>query len=145
MSDEAEITKLLQTFFDEMGEWEAWCAKRRRERKPEDKTTEGHERSKALSISALERIFAKYCTTWDEPQRAEGGTIHYSMIPVYGSDLEETQTISVAADTARVVTKQTTAAETTFVYYLKRTDSGWKIEDNRKFVTHDGDEIPYDL
>ena len=145
MSDEETITRTLKVFFDEMGAWESWCAKRSRERQPSDKTPEAHEESKALSIAALRRIFEKYCTTWDEPQRAEGGGIHYSMIPLYGADLEEILEVVVSEDTARVVTKQKAGIKHTCIYYLNRTDSGWRIEDNRKRLNNKGVEVDYDL
>ena len=145
MTDEDQITRTLQAFFDEMGAWEAWCTEREPPMGQIGYTEEAHQQSKAESIAALKKIFRKYCITWNEPNRSIGNTIHFSMIPVYGADLIDILEIDVSGDTARVVTKEKQRTKTTFIYYLKRTDSGWRIEDNRPYLTADGTEEPYSL
>jgi len=145
MPDEKGITGILTRFFDAMGAWEASCTEREKAGGPADNTPEAHEQAKAESIAALKEIFELYCTTWDDPKRAVGGTIHYSTPPVYGADLEDIQEITVSDDTARVVTKQKKPMGNTFVYSLKRTGRRWRIEDNRKRLIRKGVEEDYDL
>lgn len=145
MTDEKRITQLLQAFFDEMGAWEAWCTERDDAIEHTDDMHEAHENFKAESIAALKKIFNKYCSTWDEPKRAVGGTIHFDSLPIYGADLIEIIEIDVSGNTARVVAKEKAGFKHTCIYRLKRTDSGWRIEDNRKRMNLKGVEVNYSL
>ena len=139
-STEKEIADRLKMFFEAMGQWEANCkASYRKVRKGEM----DHEKMKSDSLESLKEIFREHCTTWDKPVRAQY-SIHFSLIPTYGSDLEDILSIEVVGQRAKVMTQQLVATKNKLVYRLSHDGRQWRIEDSRKRLEGD-QEFDWDL
>jgi len=142
--NEADVIDALKSFFAAMGKWEADCKALYRAAKTTS-TAAAHEELKKYSLSELRKIFREFCTTWETPARARFGWPHFSTIPTYGEELETVLTVEVHGDEATVLTQQTTGPKDKLVYRLKYCEGKWRIEDNRKRVDLDGDEVDWDL
>ncbi|WP_425397828.1 NTF2 fold immunity protein [Aeoliella sp.] len=141
-TDRREILDLLTSFFDAMGAWESDCKSLFRRARQQEVP---HLDAKKIATQSLESIFARYCSYSNIPARASYGAPHFSTIPVYGRDCEEVLDVQGDGDTATVFTQQRTAARFKFIYHLVRTEKGWRLEDNRETVNHDGSTSPWDL
>jgi hypothetical protein len=125
-----------------MQEWEKNCAARDQlVRKGEV----SHEEAKEISREELKKVFKEYCTTWEVPARASGGSIFYDRPPSYDPKTEEFLKIDIGKKTAKVLTQQKTGLQTKCVYRLRLCEDGWRIQDNRKCIDMHGNETPWDL
>lgn len=139
---ESKIVVRLHDFFCEMGTWESECNTKYRKARRQEMS---FDQATSESLDALKALFQRFCTTWNTPARSSKGSLQFSTIQTYGVECETVSSIEVNDDIARVVTSQQIGPKDKLVYYLKRIDGEWRLEDRRKRIDSSGNEVDWDL
>ncbi len=138
-----QIAEILSSFFAEMRQWELDSAAGYRSTKRCEQSLED---VKVNAIDALQQIFRDYCISSDQPSRAQGGTLRFSLKPTYDPEKETIIDMEISNDNrAKVTTQQQWALRDQFVYRLSKCNNRWRIEDNRKRLDSEGQEVDWDL
>lgn len=141
MKPEAEVEHALFCFFRAMRAWEEACIARYKAVKSGDRL---FAEVNAENIADLKRLHEQLCTTDPSAMPERNGT--FRMRPEYDAEGEKIIEVRCEGDEAKVYTEQTTVRPSQrCVYTLRRTNSGWRVVDNRMRFTPSGDLTAWPL
>ena len=141
--DGVSPTEVLLQFVDAMEQWEHFA---RSLYKQIEAGRVDRDRGAAAVRAALEQIFVKFLAEPPSSSRFEEGRIQFGAhAPIYGRQREEILDATISESNAEIQTKRIGSPTLVLVYQLVRTESGWRIKDNRSRVECDGARVPWDL
>ncbi len=141
-----EALGVLTAFSCEMRDWEIACARSLASHQaPSDAAT-----SRQLLTDRLRAIFAKYTTNSGTPARLRNGGLHVITPSSYRDKASKVVAVKESADgtllTVHVSLRtKLPGLSDEFLYTFIRTDSGWRLQDDRQRLRSDGSITPWDL
>lgn len=131
----SEAKDCLIDFFRKMNEWEKSVIDAEELYDSGEMSDDQYQKDTKNKKEELTKIFEIYCEAGPNSERLQDEGLSYNIPPEYDVEAHPIKNVSEQGNSVVIETEPSSGLGFRYKYELYKTDSGWKIRDNRMYST----------